>query len=90
MKAWTRALLADTERDRRPSALGILTWIPLRGERGEQVAKGGTKKNQGAVSKSASSQQNQGGEKEKYRSQMLRGREDKKEGQRLSSYSTAA
>lgn len=44
MKAWTRALLADTERDRRPSALGILTWIPLRGQRGEQVAKGGTKK----------------------------------------------
>lgn len=44
MKAWTRALLADTERDRRPSALGILTWIPLLGQRGEQVAKGGTKK----------------------------------------------
>lgn len=43
MKAWIRALLADTETDRRPRALGILTQVPLLGQRGEQVAKGAQK-----------------------------------------------
>lgn len=37
MKAWIRALLADTERDRRPRALGTLTEVPLLGQRGEKV-----------------------------------------------------